>query len=221
MPFLTLFTFWYFQGYTEPATTVEATTAEPTRFPPRPVPNQAYAKLSSARNSWQTMMDKSNMDIRAYKERRVRNRFNVLTDQMKARHEKLIAAGCSFTKVDEILIGMVFIDYNDTCRTTKKLIHGNFYFIVDKISNWNIYYEIFIYIFRYARVGSRLHYGLWDAKWCKSTQKYTKNLEQIITKIGWIQKKYGPLCEMRLMNKLIKCVCIVHNAMFLYKQRYT
>jgi len=114
----------------EPATTLESTTVVPTRFPPRPVPNQAYAKLTSARSSWQTMMDKSNMDIRAYKEKRVRNRFNVLTDQMKARHEKLIAAGCSFKAVDEILIGIVFIDYNDTCRTTKKLIQGNSFFIL-------------------------------------------------------------------------------------------
>ena len=109
---------------------MEATTAEPTRFPPRPVPNQAYAKLSSARNSWQTMMDNSNMDIRAYKERRVRNRFNVLTDQMKARHEKMIAAGCSFKAADEFFFGMVFIDYNDTCGTTKKLIQGNLFFIL-------------------------------------------------------------------------------------------
>ena len=106
----------------EPATTVESTT--------NIYGNPAFAKLTSARSSWQTMMDKFNMNIRANKEKRVRNRFNVLTDQMKARHEKVIAAGCSFKAMDEFFFGMVFIDYNDTCGTTKKLIQGNLFFIL-------------------------------------------------------------------------------------------
>ena len=84
------------------------------------------------------MMNQSSMDIRAKKQKRVRNRFNQLAYQLKTRHDKLTEAGCSFRMVNQLLIGMAFIDYSDTCSTTNKLIHGNFYFIVHKIFNLNV-----------------------------------------------------------------------------------
>ena len=109
----------------EPAETLEpATTKDPTRFPPGSISNQAERRLQSVRNIWNTMMEKSNMDIRGKKQNRIHYKFNKLCDQLKARHDKMEEAGCTFKMDSQLLIGMPFIDFTDTCRTTNKLIHG-------------------------------------------------------------------------------------------------
>ena len=115
----------------EPAATLEpATTKAPTRFPPGTITNQADRRLEFVRNIWDGMMEKSNMNIRVKKQNRIHYKFNKLCDQFKARHDKLEEAGCTFKMDSQLLIGMPFIDFSDTCRTTNKIIRGTVYLIV-------------------------------------------------------------------------------------------
>ena len=103
-------------------TTTTSTTTTTTTTEPKPIGNQAYERLDTARNSWEEMITKSSMRIRA--KTRTQKRFNTLCDRLETRHEELIAAGCSFQAMNEINFDAVFIQYNDTCTTTDKLIQG-------------------------------------------------------------------------------------------------
>lgn len=106
----------------EPETTTEPLTTSATTTPV-PSDNSAYTRLESARNSWEEMITRSTTMKKQAKER-TQNKFNRLCDKLQAKHEKLVAAGCSFPAQNQVIFDAQFVDYDDTCTTSSKLIQG-------------------------------------------------------------------------------------------------
>ena len=107
----------------EPETTTEPLTTSATTTPV-PSGNSAYTRLEGARNSWQEMITRSSTMKKQAKER-TQTKFNKLCDKLQAKHGKLIASGCSFPAQNQINFNAQFVDYDDTCTTSSKLIQGN------------------------------------------------------------------------------------------------
>ena len=107
----------------EPETTTEPLTTSATTTPV-PSGNSAHTRLEGARNSWQEMITRSSTMKKQAKER-TQTKFNKLCDKLQAKHEKLIAAGCSFPAQNQNIFNAQFVDYDDTCTTSSKLIQGN------------------------------------------------------------------------------------------------
>lgn len=101
---------------TEPVTT----TAPPTTT--APFGNQAEFRLEGVRNSWEEMISKSTMKDSA-KERTL-GRFNKLCDKLQARHERFTDAGCSWPLMNTPIYNAQFVDYENTCETSSKVIQG-------------------------------------------------------------------------------------------------
>ena len=113
---------------TTPGATTQATTTTPgattQAATTTPSDNSAYTRLEGARNSWEEMITRSTTLKNQAKER-TQAKFNRLCDKLQAKHEKLIAAGCSFPAQNQNIFNAQFVDYDDTCTTSSKLIQGN------------------------------------------------------------------------------------------------
>ena len=107
----------------EPETTTEPLTTSATTTPV-PSGDSAYTRLEGARNSWEEMITRSTTMKKQAKDR-TQTKFNKLCDKLQAQHEKLIAAGCSFPAQNQNIFNAQFVDYDDTCTTSSKLIQGN------------------------------------------------------------------------------------------------
>ena len=106
----------------EPETTTEPLTASAATTP-APSGSSAYTGLEGARNSWEKMITRSTT-LKNQAKQRTQAKFNRLCDKLQAKHEKLIAAGCSFPAQNQNIFNAQ-LDYDDTCTTSSKLIQGN------------------------------------------------------------------------------------------------
>ena len=118
----------------EPVTTTAPPPIEtlPTTVPittTAPLGNQADFRLEAARNSWEEMISKSAWKLTDKAKERTRIRFNKLCDKLQARHERLTDAGCSWPMINTPIFNAQFVDYENTCETSTKLIQGNYLFI--------------------------------------------------------------------------------------------
>ena len=91
--------------------------------------NQAEFRLEGARNSWEEMISKSAWKLTDNAKERTLARFNKLCDKLQARHEKLTDAGCSWPMINTPIFNAQYVDYENTCETSSKLIQGIYLFI--------------------------------------------------------------------------------------------
>jgi len=140
----------------EPVTTTAPPPIEtlPTTVPittTAPFGNQADFRLEGARNSWEEMISKSTMKDKA--KERTRRRFNKLCDKLQARHESLTDAGCSWPMINTPIFNAQFVDYDNTCETSSKIIQGIYLLIYLN----HIMFVSLKYNFRFEKLGWRLY----------------------------------------------------------------